>query len=80
MNGTWDKIKVLISNGDIRIAEHGYDELAADDLTVREIVEGSSDGIVIEEYPDFPKGPCILLLLKDREGHSIHAVWGIPSI
>ena len=78
MSKTWDNIKRLIANGDIRISEHGYDELAADDLTVREIVEGSPDGTVIEEYPEYPKGPCILTMLKDREGRPIHAVWGIP--
>jgi len=78
MSDIWDKIKGLIANGDIRISEHGYDELAAEDLTVREIVKGSPDGIVIEEYPEYPKGPCILIMLKDKEGHSIHAVWGIP--
>ena len=78
MSNIWERIKSLIANGDIRISEHGYDEIAADDLTVREIVEGSPDGTVIEEYPEYPKGPCILTKLKDREGHPIHAVWGIP--
>jgi hypothetical protein len=78
MTDIWDKIKGLIANGNIRIPEHGYDELVADDITVREIVEGSPDGIVIEEYPEYPKGPCVLIMLKDREGNSIHAVWGIP--
>jgi hypothetical protein len=77
MKNTWDKIKTLIANGDIRVSQHGYDELATDDLTVREIVEGSSDGIVIEEYPEYPKGPCVLIVLQDREGRPIHAVWGI---
>jgi len=78
MSDTWDKIKELIAKRDIRISEHGYDELAADNLTVREILEGSPDGIVIEEYPEYSKGPCILIMFKDKEGHSIHAVWGIP--
>ncbi len=78
MTNTWDNILKLISNGDIRISEHGYDELAADDLTVREILAGSPEGIVIEEYPEYPKGPCILIMLKDKDGLSIHAVWGIP--
>jgi len=79
MSDTWDKIKGLIANGDIRISEHGYDELSADDLTVREIVEGSHVGTVIEEYPDYLKGPCILTLQKDKEGNPVHVVWGIPQ-
>lgn len=75
MINTWEKILELISNG----SEHGYDELVADDLTVRDIIAGSPEGIVIEEYPEYPKGPCVLIMLKDKGGHSIHAVWGIPS-
>jgi hypothetical protein len=46
-------------------------------LSIR-IVEGSPPGTVIEEYPEYPKGPRVLIMQKDREGHSIHAVWGIP--
>lgn len=58
--------------------EHCYDELAADDLTVREIVAGTPNCSIIEEYPEHPKGPCVLLFLRDREGYPVHAVWGIP--
>ncbi len=78
MINIWDKMIRLIENGDIKISEHGYDELAADGITVREIVAGSPSGIVLEEYPEYPKGPCVLTMLKDREGHPIHVVLGIP--
>jgi len=78
MSNTWDNIIRLIKNWDIRISEHGYDELAADGITVREIVAESPGGIVLEEYPKYSKGPCVLIMLKDREGHPIHVVWGIP--
>ncbi len=37
------------------------------------------NGIVVEEYPDFPKGPCILLLQKDHLDKPVHVVWGIPK-
>lgn len=57
MSKTWDEILNLIANGDIKIAEHGYDELAADGMSVWEIVEGSPGGIVLEEYPEDPKRP-----------------------
>jgi len=78
MSEIWDNIASLIENRDILISEHGYDEIAADGLTVREIVAGSAESIVLEEYPDYSKGPCVLTMIKDHDGNPIHAVWGIP--
>ena len=74
-----EKVRVLVSAGDVRISEHGYDELAEDSLTAREVLGGIVDAAVVEEYPNYPKGPCILLLQKDKSGSPIHVVWGIPK-
>lgn len=74
-----EKVRKLVRAGDVRISEHGYDELADDGLTVREIVAGLSEAMLVEEYPEYPKGPCVLLLQKDRAGEPIHVVWGIPK-
>jgi hypothetical protein len=69
----------LINSGEIRISEHGYDELADDGLSARELLSNVTEAKVVEEYPDYPKGPCILLLQKDRLGNPVHALWGIPK-
>ena len=61
-----------------RISDHGYNELAADGLFARDVLATVSEGIVVEEYPDYPKGPCLLLLQRDAQGRPIHTVWGIP--
>jgi hypothetical protein len=42
------------------------------------VIVGLNEGIVIEDYPYYPKGPCVLLLQKDAQGKPIHVVWGIP--
>ncbi|QTA88966.1 DUF4258 domain-containing protein [Desulfonema magnum] len=69
----------MVEAGDVRISEHGYDELINDDLTAREIVGGIGSAVLIEDYPDFPKGATVLLLQADKNNQPVHAVWGIPK-
>ena len=76
---TLEKIQQLALKQEIRISEHGYDELANDGLTAREVVTGSVDAVLIEGYPDYPKGPSVLLLQRDSEDKPIHTVWGVPK-
>lgn len=78
MNGIWDNILKLIELGEIRISEHGYDELSADGITAREIVSGVHGAMVVGEYPDYIKGPSVLTLQRDLVGRPVHVVWGIP--
>lgn len=70
---TFDSIRALIAEGIVRVSEHEYDELAADGLLARELVDGVETAEVIEDYPDCPKGPCVLLLQRTKDGRSVHA-------
>jgi hypothetical protein len=70
----FEKVRTLIHAGDVRISEHGYDERAEDGLTAREVLGGIADAVVVEDYPDYPKGPCVLLLQKDRSGPQLMLV------
>lgn len=79
MSDFLEQIKSLILAGDILISEHGYDELADDDFSVREVIVGVQEAEIVAEYPDYGKGPCILLLQQDSKGSPIHVVWGIPK-
>ena len=78
MNKTFELIVGLVARNEVRISSHGYDELAEDDILVRDVIAGVADAKVVEDYPKYPKGPCVLLLQKDHQGQLIHAVWGIP--
>ena len=79
LSNTFDSIRALVSQGRIRISEHGYDELAADGLLARELVEGVEAAELVEDYPNYPKGPCVLLLQQTKDGQLVHAVWGLPA-
>jgi hypothetical protein len=71
-------IDLVIHSRDARISEHGYDEMIEDGIYARDVLAGLTEGIVIEDYPQHPKGPCVLVLQKDGRGEPIHVVWGIP--
>ena len=79
MSGTLERLKALVSKGEVRISAHGYDEIAADHISVRNAVSGLTDAELLEDYPEFPKGPCVLVLQRDQDNQTIHAVWGIPK-
>jgi hypothetical protein len=79
MSETLEQIRVLIARGNVKVSDHGYDELAEDDIVVRDVVNNVRDAELLEDYPDFPKGPCILVLQHDSDRRPIHAVWGIPK-
>ena len=79
MSKTFELIFDLIKRQDVVISDHGYYELAEDDLFAGEILEGVFEAMVIEDYPDHTKGPCVLVLQRDKQGKPVHVVWGIPK-
>lgn len=79
MSNLYSEIITLIKNGKVFISSHGYDELANDSIFVKEILETIDEAVVIKEYLDYSKGPCILVLQKDKSNKPVHVVWGIPK-
>jgi hypothetical protein len=78
MSTTLAHIVALADRGGLRIPAHGYDEIAADNILVGDVIEGLAHAIVVEDYPTYPKGPCVLVLQEDSAGLPIHVVRGIP--
>ncbi len=79
MGQLFDQILSLVTNGQVLISAHGYDELAQDNILVRDVLTGIVNAILVEEYPDYAKGPCVLVLQKNNDESPIHVVWGIPK-
>lgn len=79
MSATLARVQELAVRVELRISAHGYDELAADGLLASDMIAGIGDAIVVEDYPTYPKGPCVLVLQEDPAGESIHVVWRIPA-
>ena len=67
MSQTLERVRILIERGEVRISAHGYDELAADDILTRDVLAGIASAIVVEDYPDYNKGPAVLVLQHDAE-------------
>ena len=74
-----DEVRALVARGAVKISNHGYDELAADDIFVDDAIAGLNAAKVVEDYPDYAKGRCVLTLQQDSKGLPLHIVWGIPK-
>ena len=79
MSETFDKVCALVERGEVKVSDHGYDEMSDEDILARDVLAGVSEGIVVEDYPTYAKGPCVLVLQRDRDQRPIHVVWGIPK-
>jgi hypothetical protein len=77
MSLTLERIRELVTRREVQISDHGYDELADDDLFVDDILAGLAAAVVVEDYPAYYKGPCVLVLQRDGHDQPVHVVWGI---
>ena len=72
-------IQALIDEGKFRISAHGFDELADDDISLTELLDSIGQAQWVEEYQDYHKGPCVLVLQILPGDMPVHALWGIAK-
>jgi hypothetical protein len=78
VSDTLNAVRELVAEGKVRISEHGYDELADDDILIMDVLDGIITAVAIEDYPQFAKGPSVLVFQEDASGRPLHVLWGIP--
>ncbi len=61
MSETLRRVQALVGTGEIEVSRHGLQELAADDILLDDAVAGTSEASLVEDYPDFHKGPSVLV-------------------
>ena len=71
MSETFKQICHLVHINSVRLSEHGYNELIADNIFARDVIGTVQEGVVVEDYPEYPKGPCVLVLQKDSENQRV---------
>ena len=79
MSKLFREIVALVESGQVKIYEHGYDELSNVNIRLQYLLDTIKDSDVVEEYPNYPKGKCILLLTQDRNRKPVHSLWGVPK-
>jgi hypothetical protein len=79
MSPILSKVRKLIAEGNFRVSVHALRELENDDLLIGPLISGVEFSTIVEEYPDYHKGPCVLVLQTDERARPIHLLWGIPA-
>lgn len=69
MSQTLEQVRALVARGAVRVSAHGYEEPAADQIAVHDVVEGLAVALVVEDSPEFQKGPSVLVLEHDKTGN-----------
>jgi len=46
MSKTFEKIKELAKRNEIKVSDHGYDEIAEDGIFIKDIIAGVNNGII----------------------------------
>ena len=70
-------IQTLVQSGKFRVSAHGFEELASDDISLASLVESIPDARLVEEYPEYHKGPCVLVLQNGSGTSPVHVLWGL---
>ncbi len=58
----------------IRVTQHARQEMAAEQITLDEVIAAIADGQILEDYPEHQRGACCLLYGCTHQGRPLHIV------
>jgi hypothetical protein len=70
-----DNLRQAIAANRLRITDHADEEMAADGLTLDAVLQVTTSGEIIEDYPSDHPLPSCLVLGFTQAGDPIHSVW-----
>ena len=79
MAGTLERIEALAAAGEVLLSQHAYDRLRVHGISAADIEAGIAAAVEIEDYPEYHKGPSVLVLQEDASGQPVHVLWGLRS-
>jgi hypothetical protein len=69
-----EQIRAQAHIENIRITQHAQQEMAEEDITFDEVLEGIATGQILENYPEHRRGACCLLNGVTKKGRPLHIV------
>ena len=77
---TLARIQALVTLGKWQPTHHALRRLQQRDLLLADAVASLEHGEIVEDYPNDPRGPSLLLLSFTPNKLPLHTVWGIANI
>lgn len=78
MPDTFAKILAAVQADDWQVSTHALQRLAKRAILGSELADTIGTGEVVEEYPNYHAGPCVLVLQHDHQS-PVHVLWGLAT-
>lgn len=78
MSAIFDTIRRAVELGDWRASDHALQRLAEHAIIASDLADRIGHSLIVEDYPDYHAGPCVLVLQEDRDG-PVHVLWGLEQ-
>jgi Domain of unknown function (DUF4258) len=76
---TLAQVRLLVTKEQWQPTTHALIRLAERNILVADVLAKLEVTVVVEDYPNDPRGASVLLLSYDNTNLPIHSHWGIPA-